>query len=115
MIDVYSIERRQRRGRAAFWPDRDADSTLAEQVDLSQFPGDSEAQQVEILRIADRDAFNWGCAVLSGLSEASCPLVIHKSCTQHERRTCCALPSVCQMVVRPTCSVSDYNMKLVKK
>ncbi len=35
---------------------------FAEQVDLSQFPGDSEPQQAEILRIADRDAFNWGYA-----------------------------------------------------
>ena len=42
--------------------DSTVDTMPAEQVDLSQFPGDSDKQQAEILRIADRDAFNWGCA-----------------------------------------------------
>jgi len=39
-----------------------SDVMLVEQVELSELLGDSEAQQAEILRIADRDAFNWGCA-----------------------------------------------------
>ena len=57
------------------------------QVDLSQYPGDSEAQQAEVLRIADRDAYNWGCEQLldprghlSSLGRgASASFVLHKS------------------------------------